>query len=261
MIDIHCHILPGVDDGARHLEEAVQMARIAEKQGVTGIVATPHFMKGGFSPSVESVSRACSLLQDALREVGVSVDIYPGMEVYLCPQLDEMVRLGETATLNQGGRYLLVELPFDSVPLYCEQVLFSLLVDGVTPVLAHPERYDSLPIDTLARWIEQGLVVQVNSGSFTGFFGQRVQRKAERLLLSNLVHLVASDAHSAGRRSPMLTAARQQVATLAGADMARELFSLNPQKIVSGEQIIVKPFRPVTGVMMLRRRLQMRRDE
>ena len=258
MIDLHCHILPGLDDGAKTTDEAIRMARIAKSQGITAIVATPHFMEGTFTPSVDSVLTACASLQKSIQDQGISLEICPGMEVYLCPQLDLFVRLGKVLTLNNKGRHILLELPFDSVPSYCEEVLFSLLVDGVTPVLAHPERYDGLELATLSCWIERGLLVQVNSGSFTGFFGQRAQRIAERLLLSNMVHFVASDSHSAGRRAPALTKAKQRVAALAGAGAVQDLFSRNPQKVLRGEQVQVTPCIPITSLTIWRRRLQSR---
>lgn len=258
MLDLHCHILPGLDDGARNLDEAVQMARIAEKQSVSGIVATPHFLEGSSPPSAESVLQACASLRDALHCAGVSVDIYPGMEVYICPQLDVLVRTGEVLTINNQGRHLLLELPFDSIPSYCEQVLFALLMDSITPILAHPERYDNLTVEMLAHWVERGLLVQANSGSFSGFFGPRAQKKAERLLLGNMVHVVASDGHSAGQRAPVLTKAQLRVAALMGAETVRDLFFLNPQKVVRGEHVEVKPLRPVAGLTLWRRRLQSR---
>ncbi|MDW7650623.1 MAG: CpsB/CapC family capsule biosynthesis tyrosine phosphatase [Bacillota bacterium] len=258
MIDIHCHILPGLDDGAKTADEAVRMARIAQKEGITAIMATPHFMEGTFTPSADSVLAACTSLSENVRELGIALDICPGMEIYLCPELDQLVRRGKVLTLNNKGRHILIELPFDSVPSYSEEVLFSLLVDGTTPVLAHPERNDSLDLDTLGRWIEQGLLVQANSGSFTGFFGQRAKNKAERLLLSGMIHFIASDGHSAGRRAPLLSKAMQRVAALTCPETSRQLFTHNPHKVLQGKKIDVKPVRPVTGMSLWRKRLQCR---
>ncbi len=258
MIDIHCHILPGLDDGARDLDEAIQMARILLNQGVAGIVATPHFLEGSNPPPKDSVIQACTFLAKALREADIDVDIYPGMEVLICPELAVLVKDEKVLTINNKGKHLLFELPFNNGLSCDEHVIFELLLAGITPILAHPERYHSLDIEMLGHWIERGVLLQVNSSSFTGFYGKKAQKKAERLLLSNMVHFIASDGHSAGKRAPSLEKARMRVTALAGKETAEELFYTNPLKVIQGERVEAKPFTPITGPKLYYKLLQSR---
>ncbi|RDV84794.1 tyrosine-protein phosphatase [Ammonifex thiophilus] len=140
MIDIHTHILPGLDDGAEDLEEALSMARLALADGVTALVATPHVIRGSFFPSRQEILETVSLLNERLAEQGLPLRVLPGAEYRLEPDLPERLAKGELVPLNDAGRYLLVELPSTFVPPYAERVLYELQLQGVTPILAHPER-------------------------------------------------------------------------------------------------------------------------
>jgi len=242
MIDIHSHLLPGLDDGAKDIEEALAMARIAVDQGITGIVATPHFMEDELALPADLVLTCTKNFQNNLNEADIKLSVYPGMEAYITPALGKLAANGCVLTINNNQRYLLVELPFADIPVFADDVLFSLMLAGITPVLAHPERNMQLTErpDTLARWVERGVLVQLNGASLTGSHGPKAQRTAELFLLRNLVHCVATDAHSSQKRRPMLAAARERVRIICDEAKAAELFYENPQRLIRGEEIPIQ---------------------
>lgn len=201
MIDFHCHILPGIDDGAKDWAESLATARYLSQQGVTAIVATPHYMDGFFTPTAQEVLSLAHELQQRIDQAGISVRIYPGSEAQLNPNLPELVQQGKVLTINNQGKYLLVELPFYEVPRYTEDTLFRLRLAGVTPILAHPERNEELArdIDQVAKLVETGCLVQLNLGSLHGMFGSAAEKAAKQLLKRGLVHVVGSDMHGMER--------------------------------------------------------------
>lgn len=217
MVDYHIHILPGLDDGASSREEFLEMAREAQKAGTTCLVATPHFLPGVYATRRElvlaAVAEGCRLLQ----ENGVDLRLEPGMEVYLTPELPSLAREGHLLTLG-GGRHLLIEFPFQEIPVYAEQALFQLMLQGLTPVLAHPERnrWVQEDQDRLARLVGRGCLVQINAGSLFGEYGRRAKAAAESLVRRGFVHLLGSDAHSPRTPALNMTAARKRIAQLQG---------------------------------------------
>ncbi len=237
MIDLHCHLLPGLDDGARDLEEAVAMATMAVADGIRGVVATPHYFRGGYMPQTAAVAAAAEELRAALGKAGVKLRLYCGMEAYLAPELASMAVAGEVLTLGESGRYLLVELPFAEVPIHAGYSLGRLLGKGFVPVLAHPERTAGLKVEVLRDWVEQGALVQLNAGSLGGVFGRSVKRFAWEILRAGLGHCVASDAHSARARLPRLSPARKLVAQVGGEEAAELLFAVNPALVVKGKDV------------------------
>lgn len=201
MIDFHCHILPGIDDGAKDWAESLATAQYLSQQGVTGVVATPHYMEGFFTPSAAIVLPLVGELQERINQAGITLQIYPGCEAQLTPDLPELVQQGQVLTINNQGKYLLVELPFYEIPRYTEDILFRLRLAGVTPILAHPERNEELArdIDQVAKLVNQGCLIQLNLGSLHGMFGSTAEKAARKLLKRGLVHVVGSDMHGMER--------------------------------------------------------------
>lgn len=241
MIDIHAHILPGCDDGAAAEAEALAAARQALSFGVHSIVATPHIIPGVFDNTRERILAQVAQLQAVLTAAGVPVCVFPGAEYYLEPELPEKLDRGELLTLADQGRHLLVELPTAGVPPYAGQVLFDLLVRGVTPVLAHPERSRELVAEPerMYRLVAQGVLVQVTAGSLTGLFGREARAAAELFVRQHWVHFVASDLHGPGAR----LAALGEIPRKSPALMSNEALSLlleeNPRRVLEGQPIAV----------------------
>ena len=206
MVDIHCHVLPGLDDGAPDIDTSIEMARVAAADGVETIVATPHVREDHPYP-LDEIEIRTRVLNERLEEAQVPVRIVPGAEVALSKavELDD----AELGRLCLGSAdWLLVESPYTHATDLLEQDLFNLQVRGFRLVLAHPERSPSFAADLgrLERLAERGILCSVTAGSLEGRFGRRVRRTAVEMLRAGLVHDVASDAHDAERRSPVLSA-------------------------------------------------------
>src|SRR5438105_3274180 len=189
VIDLHTHILPGVDDGARTIEESVEMARVARADGIATMVATPHRNAWSYCAEPADGERRLAEVVAACAEAGLDLRLLLGSEAYIAPDLTEQVRAGQAWPIN-SGRYLLVEWPYEQYPVYSEQVLFDLQVKGFCPVIAHPERYRIVrrDVNVLAPLVERGIVVQVTANSLLGQAGPEVQRVAEALVVQNLAH-------------------------------------------------------------------------
>jgi protein-tyrosine phosphatase len=204
MLDLHCHILPGLDDGAADTNVSLAMARIAEEAGIQAIVSTPH-VREDYPFDVDELPARRQELQSALDAEGINVLIESGAELDLdmASQLDDDVL--ETLCLG-GGRYLLVESPYTHALAWLEEALKGLQERGFRPVLAHPERCPSFisDLDRFGGLVARGILASITAASMTGTFGKPVARCALEMLRGGLVHDVASDAHSAGRRSPVL---------------------------------------------------------
>lgn len=241
MIDPHCHILPGMDDGPANEQEALAMARLSVKDGITTIVATPHVMDQGCRGARERIVARAEDFTRVLRKEGLPLTVLPGAEVMVAPDLPAYYRSGDLPTLGLSGRYLLLELPFQEIPDFLERILFELRISGVTPVLAHPERYRLLTLNTLRSYIDNGLLTQVNAGSLLGVFGEEVRRTAEILVTHNMAHLIGTDAHRArGSRKTMLSPCRQVLNALVGPEKTARLLEHNPAGILAGETIKIE---------------------
>jgi protein-tyrosine phosphatase len=206
LYDLHAHILPAVDDGAKTEEDTLRMARAAAESGTRVMLTTPHRRDVTERSSVEYVSELLNRMNGKIAELGIDLILRQGMENHLDLDLPDEISNGRALHIN-GSRYMLVEMPFFGRPNYVEDVLFRLQVMGVTPVLAHPERIEAFQRDVglLEAFVERGMLTQVTSGSVVGHFGKRVRRLTHSLLRRGLVHVLASDTHfPAGNRSPTL---------------------------------------------------------
>lgn len=194
MIDIHCHILPGIDDGPQTIAQSLSIARALAAEGYHHVIATPHSRDGIFNAEPETIYAKTKQLNQALLDTGIDLTVYPGAEYPLIPDL----LVGQLVTLNRT-RYLLIELPFTQpIPQYAEDILFQLKAKGLIPILAHPARCLGIREDTglVEKYFAQGILIQVNTASFLGHYGKRVQYLAEKLIRQGLVHFIATDSHN-----------------------------------------------------------------
>ena len=232
MIDLHCHILPGVDDGPQELEESLAMARLAARDGIRTIVATPHLPPPAFAdhPWIEEqVAR----LNAALQEEGLPVQVLAGAEVPAVPEvlehLAELPRLG-------GGAYVLLEPPLMGFPNYLEEVVFGMQLAGVRVALAHPERTALIRVrpEVFERLAQRECVMQMNVESVTGRAGWATRRLALGLLRDSPQCVVATDAHDAVRRPPLLSPLARALRKKGGEARFRELTEEQPGGILGG---------------------------
>ncbi len=237
MIDLHCHILPGLDDGSPDLATSLEIAHIALNDGIETIVATPHwFVDAGPTPA--QIRTAVQQLQAALVDHNLPLTVLPGAEVRADPELAAMIRRNAVMTLADRGEYLLLEPPFIGVPNYLEQLCFELQIAGITPILAHPERAEIAQHqpELYERLVARGCLIQVNAPSLHGEYGRTIAEIAADLIRRGLAHIVASDAHNATSRPPVLSDVRQAVVQAAGEDAFRKMTELVPSRIIAGRQ-------------------------
>jgi protein-tyrosine phosphatase len=235
VFDIHCHIVPGVDDGPKSWEVAVEMCRMAVADGIEHIVATPH-ANDRYRYDREYLLRAL----DRLRElVGIPPRLSLGCDFHLSyDNLQSVIADPHGYTIG-GTNYLLVELSNYSVPVQVTDCFLKLGDIGLTPILTHPERNPILQrsLQRVVEWAEQGCIIQVTGSSFTGFWGDKSKEAAEWLMEREAVHILATDAHDAERRVPILSTPRDAVAEFYGAELARLLVEDNPRAIVNGQAL------------------------
>jgi protein-tyrosine phosphatase len=250
MIDIHHHILPGLDDGPATMDEAVDMGRRAVEAGIRTVVATPHMLDGVFGVRVEQVRESLGKLVAALATRGVPLEVLPGSDVHLHEDLPLKIRRGEVVTVNDTGRYLLLEVPHTVLLSRIGGVLAELQASGIRPILTHPERHPRIsgaagpvpgrrgePDGELAGWVSGGGLVQVTAGAYLGTHGRSAREAAERWARAGLVHLIATDAHPMpGREASSLPAAAARLEGIVGKDRADRIARGNPERIVRGEE-------------------------
>ena len=260
MIDIHAHILPELDDGAKTLEESIQMCRISYHDGIRTIVVTPHILPGIYKNDRSTILSKLQQLNNALMKFGVQSSefvvknsdsmtqrlndpmtgfkLLPGADVHFLSDILQRYEKGEIVTVNDQGRYLMVEFAFQGIPYQAEEVLFQLLTKGIIPIISHPER--NMEIGQRPKryyeMIRMGCLGQVTAMSLTGEFGSGVRRIAEKLLTNRLIHIIASDAHSTDGRPPILSAAVKAAEKIVGKEEAQRMVTEYPQAVIDGRR-------------------------
>lgn len=241
-IDIHSHILPGVDDGSKSLEESVEMARLFLENGTKKVFATPHYIENSKMDSLyDTNKKQYKLLVDELKRQEIDLEVYLGNEVYMCLEILEFIQEGRISTMN-GSRYVLIEFPMYDIPIYSEDVLYSLIVNGYVPIIAHPERNLKIGEDPniLYEYIELGCLAQLNIPSLEGRYGKNIQEVGEKLLKHNMIHFIGADAHSTNRRSPMIQQGLEKLEEILGKEEFENLVYKNPKCIIEDKKINIK---------------------
>ncbi len=236
MIDIHTHILPGLDDGPRTLDESVAMALAAVNFGTHTLLATPHLSYELYPNHRDTILAEIASLERALRERGIPLRVLPGSEVLIHPDLVQRLNAGELLTLNDGGKYLLVEYPFELIPPFAEKVLGELLGCGVTPILAHPERNLVLAHrpQLILELVQRGVLMQVTAGSITGRFGSAAAQVARLMIENKLVHFIATDMHDNASRGTELKKALAIATSMVGKEQVRYWTDINAKCVLRG---------------------------
>jgi len=233
VIDLHSHILPGIDDGASDLSVALEMARASVADGVTVMACTPHILPGLYHNTGPQIRQATLDLQQALDREGIPLRLVTGADVHMVPDLVAGLRSGRLLSLADS-RYVLVEPPHHVAPVKLEDFFFNLVVTGYVPVLTHPERLSWIEAQypTMQRLVRGGVWMQITAGSLDGSFGRTAQYWANRMLDEGYVHILATDAHDTGRRPPTLSKGRDLAAKRVGALEAEHLVVTRPSSIL-----------------------------
>lgn len=205
MIDIHCHLLPSIDDGAKNLETSLDMLRIAEGDGIKKIIATPHFYRGYYENEYMHIEEQVKKLNEEAKKADIGIQVFPGQEVFLDKYTVNYYKEGIIRGLN-GSKYVLLELDIQEFSKDTLDIIYELRLLGVKPIIAHPERYIYVNknLTILNSFIKEECLFQVNSSSLSGLFGKSVKKTAESLVEKGLSNFIATDAHSVGRRAPRL---------------------------------------------------------
>ncbi len=241
MIDIHHHILPAVDDGAENLAESLQMARMARKDGITDIIATPHLLES--SLTWETIRESTDNLNNALKEAKIDLRVHPGAEIatHLLGNREHWLGLA-------GSHHLLVEFsPYNLLP-GAERIFAYLTHMGYQVIIAHPERNAAViqRPERLLKMLTPGVSLQITAGSLTGDFGKNVRSCARYLIKRQVVKYIATDAHNAHSRPPILSRAVRQAAKFAGQEAILPLVEDNPRAIVTGRPPADNPEQPAS---------------
>lgn len=246
MIDLHCHLLPAIDDGAANTAVALEMARMAVADGIDTVFCTPHIYPGLYENDAASIRQGVVVFQQTLNDAGIALNLSSGADAHLVPDLLSRLRADQVPTLG-GSRYFLLEPPHHVAPPRFEEHVFGLIAAGYVPLITHPERLTWIEghHDAFRRLAERGAWLQITAGSLTGRFGGEARYWGERLLDEGCVHVLATDAHSANGRPPLLAEGREAAARWVGAVEAQLLVQGRPSAVLANAAPSEVPAIPV----------------
>lgn len=244
MVDLHTHILPGIDDGAKCLEEALQMCRVAFQDGIRSIVATPHI--GKFPNSKEVISKKAEELKEKLNANRVNIDLFIGSDLQLTPDIFTLIENRSVVTIN-NSRYLLLDIPHSLLPPNIELITERLIERGVVPLIGHPERCLQIQEDlgVLYAIVKLGAVVQITASSITGGMGTKARDTVYSILRHDLAHVISTDTHGLNTRPPVLSEAVNNASGIIGREKALAMVTTIPQDIIGDRPLLLpKPKKP-----------------
>ena len=239
-IDIHCHCLPGVDDGPETISESLSLCRSLVEEGVTTVIATPHQL-GRYNDKNEAqhIRKRVAFLNDCLENNGIGLNVLPGGDVRVDERICHLIKTGMILTLADGGKYILLELPHE-VFIDIEPLLDDLSFLGIKAIISHPERHPIIAgqPSLLLKWLAKPAYLQVTCASLLGDFGVTAQRMGWYFLTMGWACFVATDAHNLNDRRPRMRASYHQIRTKLGEEMANLICIENPLRIVEGREIL-----------------------
>lgn len=239
IIDLHCHILPGLDDGPADMTQSLDMVRMAVQDGISKIVCTPHYIPGLYRPHQKSIRAACQELTREIQKLELPVSVFPGAEIHIDAVSTEEFSADGLMTINDAGLYALLELPYQILPQHIEDMFWKLISQDITPLLAHVERYpylihDPLPVND---WLQMGVGLQVTASSIFGRFGPEVMDFSRTLLEQNMVHVLSTDGHGTTSRRPIMYRVGEWVKEHYGQRVAVDLLCRRAAGILNGDDL------------------------
>ena len=238
MVDLHCHLLPGIDDGSKNMKVSLRLAKEATENGITHALLTPHHMNGRYVNHKKDVIKLTNEFRQQLMKHRIPLTVFPGQEVRINGQLIDALDKDDILFADEDNRYLMLEFPDDDVPHYTNQMIFELQQRGITPVIVHPERNTKIMAhpDLFYQLLEKGCLSQITASSYVGTFGKKVENFSRRLIENGQGYLFASDAHDLpGRKYEM-----QQAFAKLRQEFGNELvirYSNNARSIINGENV------------------------
>lgn len=239
MIDLHCHILPGIDDGAKTVEESLKMAQLAVEEGITHILATPHHKNRNWNNDKQDVIKFVEELQKAIDEADIDLTIFPGQEVRIYGDILQDIKDDKILFIDEQQQYLLIEFPTSSIPSYTERLFYNLLSEGITPIIVHPERNREIQEhpNRLKTLVDKGALAQLTAASYTGGFGKQIQKLSEQFVGADLVHFIASDAHNVKNRAFHMKSSFEKLEKEFGNLKVKEFENIT-KELVNGDVVV-----------------------
>lgn len=236
MIDVHSHLVYGVDDGSRELAETIAMLQEAKEAGFTDIILTPHYMEDYYMVPCKDIADCIVTMKEEAQKIGIQ--LYQGNEIYATENIVDLLNTKEAMSLN-GSRYVLFELPMQNMPMNLDQVIYLLLEAGKVPIIAHPERYKYVQEDPnmLLDYIDRGVLFQSNFGSISGRYGKEIKETVKKLLTHNMIHFLGSDNHHTNAVYTEIPETMPILQKWIGEKKIEELTVENPRSILQNEEI------------------------
>ncbi|TKD70723.1 tyrosine-protein phosphatase [Pseudalkalibacillus hwajinpoensis] len=242
MIDIHSHILPGIDDGASTIEESIEMAKQAVSEGITKVVATPHHRNGSFDNEKKVILQEVAILNKEFEREKIDLKVIPGQEIRIYGDMIDDYGRGKLLSINETGTYLLIEFPQSHVPAYANKLLFDLQISGLIPIIVHPERNQEFIENPkrLYQIVKEGSLCQLTASAVTGQMGKKVKQFSHEIITHNLAHFIASDSHNVKTRPCDLRKALDTVENKFGLSM-RYMMQENAEFLIEGKVVQKEP--------------------
>jgi len=242
LIDIHNHIIWDVDDGAKSLEESIEMAKIAEEDGIHKIIATPHYMEDSYCAKKEEIQFKINVLNESIKKEKINIEILEGHEVFLTVDIIDKIQENEVMTLN-NSKYILIEFSLMNIPQNAEKIINNIMKQGYRPIIAHPERINSVVSnpDSIIPFIEMGCLTQITSGSILGLFGSKIKKTAEEMIVKNMAYIIASDGHNTKVRKPKISKAYKRITELTDDENVKEMKKRTLQIINNEDMEYIEP--------------------
>lgn len=241
MIDFHTHILPNIDDGARNIEETIELVQEAQKVGFEAIISTSHYMEGYYETNVPEREMWINVIYQKLQEENFNMKLYLGNEIYLSENLVSLLEEGKASTINDTS-YVLFEMPLNIEPMNMFNVIYEMLQHKIVPILAHPERYTFIQQEPemVAELIEKGVLIQSNYASILGYYGKKAQVMVKKFLQSNMVHFLGSDVHRPNTIYPRIPQILTELTKIVGEEKLEELTTSNPKLVLQNKRIEIE---------------------
>lgn len=246
MIDLHCHLLPGIDDGSKNMNTSLKLAREAVEDGVTHALLTPHHMNGIYINHKKNVIRETSFFQDKLIKNNIPLVVFPGQEVRINGDLFQALDNDDILFADEYGHYLMLEFPDDDVPTYTTDMIYQLQQRGIIPVIVHPERNTKIMQNPnlIYELLQKGCLTQITASSYVGTFGDKVEHFSQQLIEAGQAYVFASDAHNLPGRKYEMKEAFNKLRLTFGNELASE-FENNAKNIINGDDVKVHHLRPL----------------
>ena len=251
MIDIHSHILPGIDDGARNIIETIDMLKEAERAGFTNIITTPHYFEGYYEADVKTREKLLNNVKAQMNFQKINVSLYTGNEIYITENIMDNIKLNKASSLNNTA-YILFEFDLNVKPMNMLNLIYKVLKEKYIPILAHPERYSFIQKDPMIAYelAQNGVLMQCNYGSFIGMYGRKAEIIAKKLLKNNMVHFLGSDAHKTKNIYTQIPRVVKELNEFVGKAKVDEITDSNPRKLLYNRYIEVNEPKPIKLSLM-----------